>query len=266
MGHLSSPACCLLLTLATPVTAQVVFDSGNDSGHLPVFVGSSAESVMVGDSGSLNAGLSRPPVPLGRITLRLSTFSAAIEGTTDIEFKLHDGDPSGLGPGSGDVLYATTLVGVRLESAAFPPDATYFDLSIPLPNVMTRGGANHVGWSVRCRNFRFGGELGFQVGSCASQYAGTGTRKAAWFNGSIWSQFDFGPDPCNGWAQLSARIERAASCFGDLDSSTRVDAGDLSLMLLEFGPCAGCPSDVDGSGAVDGGDLSLLLLEFGACP
>jgi hypothetical protein len=50
---------------------------------------------------------------------------------------------------------------------------------------------------------------------------------------------------------------------GDLDGSGAVDAGDIAVMLLDFGPCAGCPSDLDGSGVVDFGDVALLLLMFG---
>jgi hypothetical protein len=41
-----------------------------------------------------------------------------------------------------------------------------------------------------------------------------------------------------------------------------VSASDISILLLDFGPCPGCASDLDGSGEVDGGDLSFLLLLF----
>lgn len=49
---------------------------------------------------------------------------------------------------------------------------------------------------------------------------------------------------------------------GDLDGSGTVDAGDVALLLLDFGPCAGCVSDLDGNGQIDSGDLALLLLLF----
>jgi hypothetical protein len=49
---------------------------------------------------------------------------------------------------------------------------------------------------------------------------------------------------------------------GDLDGDGVVGASDVSLMLLDFGLCAGCTSDLDGNGEVDGGDLSFLLLLF----
>ncbi|MBM4006675.1 MAG: hypothetical protein FJ292_03785 [Planctomycetes bacterium] len=49
---------------------------------------------------------------------------------------------------------------------------------------------------------------------------------------------------------------------GDLDGDGTVGASDISILLLDFGPCPGCPSDLDGSGEVDAGDLSFLLLLF----
>ena len=54
-------------------------------------------------------------------------------------------------------------------------------------------------------------------------------------------------------------------CLGDLDGSREVDAGDVSITLLEFGDCAGCEADLDNSGTVDSGDVSLVLLNSGAC-
>ncbi|MFZ4723385.1 MAG: RCC1 domain-containing protein [Phycisphaerales bacterium] len=49
---------------------------------------------------------------------------------------------------------------------------------------------------------------------------------------------------------------------GDLDGDGTVGASDISILLLDFGPCPGCASDLDRSGEVDGGDLSFLLLLF----
>ena len=54
-------------------------------------------------------------------------------------------------------------------------------------------------------------------------------------------------------------------CYGDLDGSGEVDSGDVSLTLLEAGPCDACPADLDGSGEVDSGDVSLVLLSTGPC-
>ncbi|MEI6024004.1 MAG: hypothetical protein WCP80_05370 [Phycisphaerales bacterium] len=54
-------------------------------------------------------------------------------------------------------------------------------------------------------------------------------------------------------------------CYGDLDQSGEVDAGDVSLVLLDTGVCGGCPTDLDQSGEVDAGDVSLVLLSTGKC-
>jgi len=54
-------------------------------------------------------------------------------------------------------------------------------------------------------------------------------------------------------------------CPIDFDVSGVIDYGDVTLVLLEFGPCEGCATDVDGTGEVDYGDLVLVLLEFGPC-
>ena len=56
-----------------------------------------------------------------------------------------------------------------------------------------------------------------------------------------------------------------AQCFGDLDGSLEVDAGDVAFALLDFGPCPGCPADLDGTGDVDFGDIALVLLSVGPC-
>ena len=54
-------------------------------------------------------------------------------------------------------------------------------------------------------------------------------------------------------------------CAGDLDHSGAVDAGDVSLLLIEFGACSGCASDLDQNGVTDGSDLALMLLDLGSC-
>lgn len=50
--------------------------------------------------------------------------------------------------------------------------------------------------------------------------------------------------------------------LGDLDGDGVVGAGDVAMLLLDFGACAGCSSDLDGNGEVDNGDLAFLLLLF----
>ena len=55
------------------------------------------------------------------------------------------------------------------------------------------------------------------------------------------------------------------NCVFDLDRSGIVDSADVSLALLDIGPCAACSTDVDGSGNVDSADIALLLLNAGPC-
>ena len=57
--------------------------------------------------------------------------------------------------------------------------------------------------------------------------------------------------------------ERTAGSVADLDLSGLVDFGDVVIVLLNFGPCAGCETDLDGNGMVDFGDVVMVLLEFG---
>jgi len=55
----------------------------------------------------------------------------------------------------------------------------------------------------------------------------------------------------------------SASLPGDIDGSGVIDLGDIALILLDFGPCAGCNTDIDQSGTVDFGDVAFVLLLFG---
>jgi len=56
-----------------------------------------------------------------------------------------------------------------------------------------------------------------------------------------------------------------AGLQGDLDGDGVVGPSDISILLLDFGPCPGspCPSDLDGDGEVGSGDIAFLLLLFG---
>ncbi len=57
----------------------------------------------------------------------------------------------------------------------------------------------------------------------------------------------------------------ASCCRSDVDASGQIDFGDVALMMLDFGPCAGCATDLDDNGVVDQGDVALALLDFGPC-
>jgi alpha-tubulin suppressor-like RCC1 family protein len=50
---------------------------------------------------------------------------------------------------------------------------------------------------------------------------------------------------------------------GDLDMNGELNAADIALILLDFGPCDGCPTDLDGNGVVDAGDLALVMMAYG---
>jgi len=51
----------------------------------------------------------------------------------------------------------------------------------------------------------------------------------------------------------------------DLDGDGIVSAADVSVMLLDFGDCAGCAADLDYDGQVTAGDVGLALLFEGPC-
>ena len=251
--------------VGTASAQSVVFDVGNDAGFFTPFTSANAATVKYGDSGWLGPGGSAPGVTLSQITLRLATWASPIPGTTDIEFTLTDGDPSGLVFGSGAVLYSTTIEGVKLPAAAFPPDAAYFSIDIPLPNIRTNGGFNNVGWSIKCRNFNYQGQFGFQVATCNTQYVGFYTNNASFFNGNNWSLFAFGQDPCTQVANYSVTI-LDAPCVGDIDQNGSVDAGDLATLLGAWGLGGkGIPMDLNGDGIVDAADLAALLGNWGDC-
>ena len=57
-------------------------------------------------------------------------------------------------------------------------------------------------------------------------------------------------------------VKCADAVFGDFNGDRIVDSSDVSIMLLDFGPCGGCITDLDGSGEVDASDVSLELLEI----
>ena len=57
-------------------------------------------------------------------------------------------------------------------------------------------------------------------------------------------------------------VKCADAVFGDFNGDRIVDSSDVSIMLLDFGPCSGCVTDLDGSGEVDASDVSLELLEI----
>ena len=63
------------------------------------------------------------------------------------------------------------------------------------------------------------------------------------------------------------QLDSCERAHGDLDLSGNVDAGDVAMLLLNFGPCqAGleCVGDIDHSGEVSAADIGSLLTLYGA--
>lgn len=190
---------------ASAQAGNVVFQSISNNGFFTPFNSSNAGTVKYGDGGWLS-GFGSDTYTLTKITLGLASFGSEASGTTDLVFTFNDGDPSGLVFGSGATLYSTTITGVSIPGAT-PGFGTYFDVEIPLPNIVTAGGFNNIGWSVGLANYSFGGSLGFQVGSASGQFSGFYTSNASFYNGSSWSLFSFGGDPNTGVANYTATIE-----------------------------------------------------------
>ncbi len=263
--HFTLAAALGAACLSSAVSAQVLFQTGSDIGFFTPFNSANADTVKYGDSGWLG-GPGAIPMALGRFTFNLATFGGdgINAGTTDIEFTLNDGDPSGLVFGTGAVLYSKTLTGVVLPASSNVNPAL-FELVIPLPSVMTTGGFNNVGWSIKLRNYNYSGQFGFQVGSCNVQYVGFYTNNASYWNGTSWSLFAFGADTCQQIAQYSVMIEApdVPFCPADLNGDFVVDGTDLGLLLGGWGQPG--VSDLNGDGTTDGTDLGLLLGSWGPC-
>jgi hypothetical protein len=260
-----SLAIAAILAAASPAVAETVYWADPNNGFFTPFNRGNAATVRYGDSGWLG-GPKAPPVPLASITFELAVLNSLQPGTTDLVITFNDGDPSGLVFGSGTALFTTTIREVELPAAGIDP--VFFTLTVPLEGVSTLGNFNDVGWSIRCENFDYDGQFGFRVSNCKGQFAGFFTNNASFFNGSSWSLFSFGPDPCLQIASLAVRIDRAkaAPCPADLDGDGRVDGVDLGILLSAWGPAAsGTRADIDGNGLVDGADLAAVLNAWGPC-
>jgi len=69
----------------------------------------------------------------------------------------------------------------------------------------------------------------------------------------------------NGIASDAISFDYTPMRSADLDGDNVVDSSDMSLTLLDFGPCTNCAADIDMDNVVDSSDLSLVLLNEGAC-
>ncbi len=209
-------ALAIVCAAAAPAVASVtpVFQNVFNNGTFTPFNSSTSSSVRYGDSGWFGNG-SSAPAQLCDITLGLAMFGSTRNGTTDITFTFNDGDPSGLVFGSGATLYSTTIFNVALPDASESSGPATFNLTIPLPGVVTGGGFNNIGWSIGVSNFDSDGSLGFQCSNGFAQPLGFYTNNAAFNSGSGWSLFSFGPDPIFGVANFVATVTvPAPASFG----------------------------------------------------
>ncbi len=197
----------LACAAAAPAVASVtpVFQNVYNNGFFTPFNASTPSNVRYGDSGWFGNGASSP-AELCDITLGLVMFGSTSNGTTDITFTFNDGDPSGLVFGTGATLYSTTIHNVALPDASETGGSAAFNLTIPLPGVVTSGGFNNIGWSIGVSNFNSNGSLGFQCSNGFAQPLGFYTNNASFNNGSGWSLFSFGSDPITGVANFVATV------------------------------------------------------------
>jgi len=72
------------------------------------------------------------------------------------------------------------------------------------------------------------------------------------------------------FAAVLSSPSASAQCVGDVAVDSRVDGGDLGVLLANWGPVTSMAlsraCDFDGNGRVDGADLGALLANWGACP
>jgi hypothetical protein len=200
MTHLHRGVIIGLLIAAAPSWAsEVVYETGAPTGYFTPFDSSTPTGTKFGDSGWFGSG-GDMPVGITLIRLGLAVFGEGATvptGSTDIVFTLNDGDPSGLVFGPGTELYSSTITNVVLPEGQ-PTQPTYFDLDIPIPNVLTSGGFNNFGFSLAVENFNYNGSFGFQNRGNFN-VLGFYTNNASQFTPGVgWSLFAFGPnDPAD---------------------------------------------------------------------
>jgi hypothetical protein len=186
----ATSALLVVIACAGSANATVVFQNTFDNGYFTPFSASTPSTVRYGDSGWFGSG-SDAPIGLTSITLGFAVAGSTREGSTDLAFSFHDGDPSGLVYGTSATLFSTTIP-VTLPDASELGGPVFFSVTIPLTGVTTLGGFNNVGWSVSVSNFDSDGQFGFQCSSAFGQTAGYYTNNASRYNGSNWSLFSFG--------------------------------------------------------------------------
>ncbi len=104
----------------------------------------------------------------------------------------------------------------------------------------------------------FNGSIG--LSACLERADGTLTNQ--WLPGLVLGSSELGAAPNLRTVTGQQHALVSMGKFADIDGSGFVDSGDVSMVLLEFGPCLGCTSDLDHSGTADSADISLVLLSY----
>ena len=264
-------ACAVALAMgcaATGANAQsIVFANFADNGFFAQFNSGLSLNTKYGDSGWIGfIDNGNPRFTLSKIDLSMVAYQGTGAGEIDVTFTLNDGDASGLGFGSGAVLYSVDLNGIQVpDTTGVFQNLEPFLLEIPLPDVVTRGGFNNIGWSLKINRFAFDGSVGFQcaTGSAAGQPVGFYTNNASFFNGTSWSLFSFGPDPVFGVANFVTTIYGDRFCPADLTNDLFVDDSDFVIFAAAYEQfnCAspvGCIGDFNGDFFVDDADFVIF--------
>ena len=232
-----------------------------------VVVGGTSGTITFGDASGLAA------IPSGTILTIIDRNAAAGGMNTDLTVNISGGDRwMNIYSGDTNVIAATTSTKPGAGFGSFSTSNDEWELTIKDASATVVAGP-------------FGeGSVGYFLGSVGSDDVCRLEENPSTHISQV-SDFDdtarfstFGAP--NQWAQCpddSVVISQDFSalgdgvcqisvpCYGDLDGSGEVDSGDVSLTLLEAGPCDACPADLDGSGEVDSGDVSLVLLSTGPC-
>lgn len=103
------------------------------------------------------------------------------------------------------------------------------------------------------------------VGGCNDDGAGcTSGTSSATFNAIAGNTYHIRVGGATGGGVGSIAISCVVACPPDVNGDLYVDAGDLTVLLSNWGGAGS--GDVNNSGTVDAGDLAVVLAGWGACP
>lgn len=221
--------------VATPVSSGITSDTISSNGYLFTYT---RDKLFTGGTGHIIGRQVRVPWPDGVEAQAVTT------------------------PPPGQTDYKARIIIKRVDGGVF--DLVNFRAKL-LANTAGAGGAIEI-MPLLDGEDGFNDPLSFDVSGYYGQTFYYDESPNPWGCTAALKGFDtYKIDLYVDFAFTELTLEDPSICFGDLDGSGEVDGGDIGLMLLDYGPCAGCPTDLDGSGEVDGGDVGLVLLSFGPC-